>query len=136
MEKTKKVTFIVFPVIFLVMVMAFSFVINKRVNKDTLSKEIQENLSLILENSQVVPGKVSTSIGLNISIKIDGLKVLDAISKQSYVEIKGIEISTPWSSLFWAGVPVRFFMDDIEINYYEKFKSVISVDKLRERASL
>lgn len=135
MEKTKKVTFIVFPVIFLVMVVVFGYFINKRVNKDTLNKEIQENLSLILENSQVIPGKVSTSIGLNISIKIDGLKVLDATTKQSYLNIKGLEISTPWSSLFWAGVPVRFFMDDVEINYNEKFKSVISADKLRERAT-
>ena len=78
MEKTKKITFIVFPLLFIVMVVAFGFLINERVNKDTLSKELQENLSLILENSKVLPGKMSTSIGLNISVKLDGLKVLDA----------------------------------------------------------
>lgn len=135
MEKTKKVTFIVFPLIFLAMVAGFGFAINKRVNKDTLSKEIQENLSLILENSQVIPGAVTTSIGLNISVNIAGLKVLDAKTKQTYLDLKKLEISTPWSSLFWAGVPVRFKIDGLEINYNEKFKSVISSEKLQERAT-
>jgi hypothetical protein len=135
MEKTKKITFIVFPLLFIVMVVAFGFLINERVNKDTLSKELQENLSLILENSKVLPGKMSTSIGLNISVKLDGLKVLDATTGQTYINLKKFEISTPWSSLFWSGVPVRFRIEGLEINYNDKFKSVISAEKLQERAA-
>lgn len=135
MEKTKKITFIVFPLLFIAMVIAFGFLINGRVNKDTLSKELQENLSLILENSKVLPGKMSTSIGLNISVKLDGLKVLDATTGQTYINLKKFEISTPWSSLFWAGVPVRFRIEGLEINYNDKFKSVISAEKLQERAA-
>ncbi len=135
MEKTKKITFIVFPLVFIAMVAGFGFVINERVNKDTLSKELQENLSLILENSKVLPGKISTSIGLNISVKLDGVKVIDGATGQTYINLKKFEISTPWSSLFWAGVPVRFRLEDLEINYNDKFKSVISAEKLQERAA-
>lgn len=114
-------------------VVFFFIFLSKTVSNEQLTKEIYENVSLLLEKSTVKHNKVDVSFGWNLKFNIPDFQVISTIDQKPLISIKSIEVKAPLLSLFFPGFPVRYDFRDMKIQVGEQFNQTISINKLQER---
>ena len=110
-----------------------SYNVSKLVSNEELTREIFENVSLLLEKSIVRHGDIKVDYGLNLNFNIPEFEINSTVDQQPLIKIKEINVKAPILSLFFPGFPVKYIFTGFEIFTGNRFDEILNINKLQER---
>ncbi len=128
----KKYVLIFFVLTFLILTISLKHFFNT-ISHQQLSKEIHENISLLLEESNISFGEIKVSYGLKLKFEIPNIEIYSSTNRKNLISIKKIEIKSPIFAIFSPGFPVTYHLKGINIRAEKSFSSVMNMKRFQER---
>jgi hypothetical protein len=117
----------------LFLVVSLAFYITKMVSHQELTREINENISLLLEKTIIKHKKIEIEYGINLKFIVPEMELISASSEKTVLKINRLEIKSPLMSLFFTGFPVSYHFNNVEVYPGKELDAIIDIKKLQER---